>query len=66
MFCPQCKKDAPNDKRLCRNCNAVVDDLLETVLDDNYRVDARLGQGGMGRVYRAWSMALETDVVIKV
>ena len=31
-----------------------------------YRVDAELGEGGMGVVYRAWDKNLGTDVVIKV
>jgi serine/threonine-protein kinase len=31
-----------------------------------YQVTARLGEGGMGFVYRAWDRNLECDVVIKV
>lgn len=31
-----------------------------------YRVDALLGEGGMGAVYRAWDKNLGTDVVVKV
>ena len=31
-----------------------------------YRVDAQLGEGGMGTVFRAWDKNLSTDVVIKV
>lgn len=36
------------------------------VVDGKYRVDAVVGQGGMGAVYRAWDLRLERDVAIKV
>ena len=31
-----------------------------------YRVDAKLGEGGMGFVYKAWDRNLDTDLVVKV
>ena len=30
-----------------------------------YRVDAKLGEGGMGFVYKVWDRNLDTDVVVK-
>jgi len=36
------------------------------IVDNKYRVDAVVGQGGMGAVFRAWDVRLERDVAIKV
>jgi Protein kinase domain len=36
------------------------------VVDGKYRVDAVVGQGGMGAVFRAWDVRLERAVAIKV
>jgi Tol biopolymer transport system component len=35
------------------------------VLNHRYRIDALLGQGGMGAVYRAWDMNLNIPVAVK-
>ena len=36
------------------------------LVDGKYRVDAVIGQGGMGAVFRAWDVRLERSVAIKV
>jgi serine/threonine-protein kinase len=36
------------------------------IVDSKYRVDAIIGQGGMGAVFRAWDVRLERPVAIKV
>src|SRR4051812_28905810 len=38
----------------------------QEVSGGRYRLTGRLGEGGMGVVYRAWDNNLQTDVVIKV
>ena len=45
---------------------AGADPLVGTVISGRFRVDDLIGQGGMGRVYRARHLALERTVVLKM
>jgi serine/threonine protein kinase len=43
-----------------------IEALVGTTLDDRYRIDALLGQGGMGAVFKATHVGLHREVAIKV
>jgi tRNA A-37 threonylcarbamoyl transferase component Bud32 len=43
-----------------------VDRLIGVTIDRRYRIDARIGEGGMGVVYRATHVALNKPFAIKV
>ncbi|MEM6991498.1 MAG: serine/threonine-protein kinase [Myxococcota bacterium] len=42
------------------------DDLIGRVIDGRYRVDAEIGEGAMGIVYRCRHVRLEKDLAIKI
>jgi eukaryotic-like serine/threonine-protein kinase len=44
----------------------VSDTILGTTLGGRYRLDARIGRGGMSSVYRAFDSVLEREVAIKL
>lgn len=75
LYCPHCQQrfddhqgqTCPNDgARLFRRDQLPDDPLVGTVLDDLFRIDALLSEGGMGAVYRATQLSVQRTVALKV
>src|SRR3989454_3404752 len=77
LSCPRCGRQFPDNTHLCPDdfmplraddtlVDAPVDRLIGQVFDGKYRLDERLGGGGMGTVYRATHLLIDRPVAIKV
>ncbi|MCB9550274.1 MAG: serine/threonine protein kinase [Myxococcales bacterium] len=72
-ICPLCQATYPEDASVCpadgRTLWSVGDAeerLVGAVLDGRYTVQAPLGRGGIGLVFRAWQHGMERPVAVKV
>jgi eukaryotic-like serine/threonine-protein kinase len=73
VYCPSCGADAEDSSRYCPACGATLlrtgdggDEYVGKTIGSKYRVEALIGEGGMGKVYRARQFALDKVVVLKV
>ena len=73
MLCPRCDRKLSVDDRFCSRCGLArstdgepVDPLIGLTIADRYRIEERIGVGGMGTVYRAKHVRFGQDVAIKV
>jgi serine/threonine-protein kinase len=79
MFCPKCGTRNDETNKFCRACGKQLPDrsrlprpaaqtpsFLGQVLDGKYRIEAKLGSGGMGDVYRATRLLIGDSVAVKI
>jgi len=72
--CPTCGQALDETSRFCKFCGAPIDDPEDLaapvqegdVFEGKWRIESKLGQGGMGTVYLAQDLSLEREVAIKV
>jgi serine/threonine protein kinase len=69
-YCPACKEKFDDSLSFCTTDGEVLEEDSEsfvgTALDGQYQIEALLGKGGMGAVYRARHILLGDRVAIKL
>lgn len=69
-YCPVCNAKYEDDTSFCASDGEVLENdptsIVDSTLDGQYHVEALLGKGGMGAVYRARHILLGDRVAIKV
>jgi serine/threonine protein kinase len=66
--CPTCKSCFPDDVAKCPDDGTATTPSIpgEPILDGRYQLERRLGQGGMGAVFKARHIFLKTQHAIKI
>jgi serine/threonine protein kinase len=66
--CPTCKSCFPDDVAQCPDDGTATTPSIvgEPILDGRYQLERRLGQGGMGAVFKARHIFLKTQHAIKI
>ncbi len=71
--CPECRQPVEDDARFCGGCGSAcaapsesADPFVGRTVNGKFKVEALIGQGGMGKVYRARHLTLDRPVVLKM
>jgi serine/threonine protein kinase/formylglycine-generating enzyme required for sulfatase activity len=70
--CPNCKRELKDHLIFCPfdgeplSDKSAADAFVGILLDDKYRLDEKVGEGGMGTVYRATHIQMENTVAVKI
>ena len=71
-LCPVCDKEMKNHLLYCPYDGQLLitktesDELLGKSIEDKYRIEEKVGEGGMGKVYRATHIQIGHTVAIKI
>jgi len=77
MICLACQTSNNEGSRFCLSCGSSLtpetpqspdssQDLLDVTIAGKYRLDAKIGAGGMGAVYLATRLLIGDEVAIKI
>jgi serine/threonine-protein kinase len=74
LFCPECSrtyddptlKDCPEDGTRLFEVDPDEDVLIGAIIDGRFKINKRVGEGGMGTVYLARQISVNRDVAVKV
>ena len=72
--CPECLQPVEDEARFCGGCGSACaapaevppDPFIGRTINGKFKVEAQIGQGGMGKVYRARHLTLDRPVVLKM
>ena len=70
--CPECKRELKEQLLYCPFDGQALlsvepaDRLIGIILDDKYRLEEKIGEGGMGKVYKATHIHMDHTLAIKI
>lgn len=72
-ICPSCQREYPDDEDFCATDGmklrprdlSFTDPLVGAMLDGRWVIEERIGEGGMGAVYRAHQQSVDRPVAVK-